>query len=91
VEGEGGRMNPPARKEEESLISRFTEFLRHPGPEEGEGREPAVLFKDPVADLPRGAPPPPGPGMIIPLRSGKGCAGGPAAPPEGKEKQPPLT
>jgi hypothetical protein len=91
VEGEAGRMNPPTRKEEESLLSRFTGFLRGEGPEEDEQREPEVLFKDPVAELPRRAPPPPDPGMIIPLRRGNGCAGGPAAPPEGKEEQPPQT
>jgi len=88
VEGEADGMSPsPARKEEESLISRFTGLLRRPGPE-GE-REPEVIFKDPVTEPPRGAPPLHGTGMIIPLRRGKGGAGAPETPPERKEEQPP--
>jgi hypothetical protein len=90
MEGEEDPLNDtPDRKDEESFLGRFTGFLRRPGPEGGGDREPAVVFKEPVAELPRGAPPPAGPGMIIPLRREKGCAGVPPAPPQQKEEKDP--
>ena len=79
-----------ARSRGWSILTRVTRFLsssHEPGAPEGQ--EPVVLFKDPVAEpLGAGAPPPPVPGMIIPLREKeKGCAGGPV-PPSPPEKPP---
>jgi hypothetical protein len=95
VAGEEGQMNREPRKE--SVLTRFTGFLRGAGSTQGPDvtgvQEPVVIFKDPVAELPEaGAPPPPVPGTIIPLREREGqCAGEPGASSQEKKEKPPET